>query len=95
MPGSNKYNLPDIGNKISYGLTPQQKELANQLQGHFDNLRANVDTYQRIGNGQIGPEIGKLLGQYAPRGIRKAINKGALDLNVNLKNPYLGFTYRF
>lgn len=65
------------------------------LRPHVEQLRQNYDILQRIRSGQIGPEVTSLLGDYGPRGMRKAVKKGNLNLDVNLLRPYIGLTYRF
>jgi len=88
--------LPNIGDKIDYGLIPRgYLDKFQTLRGRYGNLRTHMDTIERIGDGQVGPEIRSILGQYGPKGLRRAIGNGQLDLNVNLLRPYIGFTYRF
>lgn len=95
-PTSKSTDLPLIGNGIDYGLVPKDViEKFNTLRGHVQTLRDNYDILQRIQSGQIGPEITSLLGEYAPRSLRKPIKDGRLSLDVNYQQPYIGFTYRF
>ena len=88
-PGS----LPNLGNKIDYRTFGELQDRLKAMQPHIDNLRSNIDAVQRIRSGQIGPEIEQLLA--SNNILRKPIQKGLLDLDVNYMNPYIGFTYRF
>ena len=88
-----KSNLPGLGNGIDYRPFGGLQDKLQALRPHIDNLRSNIDTIQRIRSGQIGPEIGQLLAHNNI--LRKPLQKGLLDLDVNYLHPYIGFTYRF
>ena len=85
--------LPAIGNGIDYRPFGGIQDKWQMLQPHLNTLRSNIETAQRIQSGQIGPEIGQLLAHNNI--LRKPLQKGLLDLDVNYMNPYIGFTYRF
>ena len=84
---------PALGNGIDYRPFGEIQDKWKVLEPHINNLRSNIDAVQRIRSGQIGPEVEQLLLQNNI--LRKPLQKGLLDLDVNYMNPYIGFTYRF
>jgi len=92
-PETPRLRLPNGGSAISYENPVVQKY--NNIKPHIDNLQRNIDTYKRIQTGQIGPELEMLLKQIGPNGVKKALKKGALTLDVNPLKPYVGFKWNF
>lgn len=65
-----------------------------RLSKDYDKVVRSVDLIARLANGEVGPEVGKFMANNGPKSLRKKVKNGRLKLNVNIKKPYIGFTYR-
>ena len=93
--------LPKLGNGIDRrpfwekGKFIKLKDNLEKIQKVHDQYKEIDNNITRFRSGQVGPEIEQIIKKVGPRRLQKLIDSGKLKLNVNVKKPFIGFTYNF